>query len=143
MTTEIITILTVFSSEFTRPTWNNIQTLFFGAILCRGARRITCILRVMDLQEERNFSKYHRVLSRAEWNGLALSKILLGLLIKILPKAWPILIAVDETLERRRGKKIKAKGVYRDAVRSSQARGYYLLWFEVGVHDINCSVALV
>jgi hypothetical protein len=122
MTTEIITILTVFSSEFTRPTWKNIQILFVGAILCRGARRITSILRVMDLQEERNFSKYHRVLSRAQWNSLALSKILLGLLIKILPESWPILIAVDETLERRRGKKIKAKGVYRDAVRSSQSK---------------------
>lgn len=122
MTTEIISILTAFSSEYTRPTWKNIQTLFIGAILCRGARRITSILRVMDLCNERNFSKYHRVLSRAAWNELALSKILLGLLIKILPASWPILIAVDETLERRKGKKIKAKGVYRDAVRSSQSK---------------------
>ena len=119
---EIITILAAFSSEFTRPTWRNIQTLLAGAILCRGARRITSILRVMGLREEKNFSKYHRVLSRAEWNSLALSKILLGMLIYILPKSWPILIAVDETLERRKGKKIKAKGVYRDAVRSSQSK---------------------
>jgi hypothetical protein len=122
MTTEIISVLAAFASEFTRPTWKNIQTLFIGAILCRGARRITSILRVMDLREERNFSKYHRVLSRAEWNGLALSKILLGILITVLPVSWPILIAVDETLERRKGKKIKAKGVYRDAVRSSQSK---------------------
>lgn len=122
MTAEIISILTAFSSEFTRPTWKNIQTLFIGAILCRGARRITSILRVMDLCNERNFSKYHRVLSRAAWNELALSRILLGLLVKTLPASWPILIAVDETLERRKGKKIKAKGVYRDAVRSSQSR---------------------
>ena len=120
--TEIITILAAFSSEFTRPTWKNIQLLLTGAILCRGARRITSILRVIGLQEERNFSKYHRVLSRAQWNGLALSKILLGLLIGILPQSWPILIAIDETLERRKGKKIKAKGVYRDAVRSSQSK---------------------
>ena len=122
MTTEIISVLAAFASEFTRPTWKNIQTLFIGAILCRGARRITSILRVMDLREERNFSKYHRVLSRAEWNGLVLSKILLGMLIAILPVSWPILIAVDETLERRKGKKINAKGVYRDAVRSSQSK---------------------
>jgi hypothetical protein len=118
----IITILAAFSSEFTRPTWRNIQTLLTGAILCRGARRITSILRVMGLREEKNFSKYHRVLSRAEWNNLTLSKILLGMLICILPKSWPILIVVDETLERRKGKKIKAKGVYRDAVRSSQSK---------------------
>ncbi len=52
---------------------------------------------------------------------MGLAKILFGLLIKLLPESWPILIAVDETLERRRGKKIKAKGLYRDAVRSSQS----------------------
>ena len=98
------------------------QTLLIGAILCRGARRISSILRVMGLGSEKNFSKYHRVLSRDRWCGLTLSKILFGALIKCLPKSWPILIAADETLERRRGKKIKAKGVYRDAVRSSQSK---------------------
>jgi DDE superfamily endonuclease len=118
---EIISVLAVFASHFTKPTWKNLQTLFMGAILCRGPRRITSILRVMGLMHEKNFSKYHRILSYVKWNGLTLSKILLGLLIQILPDSWPILIAVDETLERRKGKKIKAKGVYRDAVRSSQS----------------------
>lgn len=122
MTPEILAVLTTFSSEFSRPTWKNIQILLIGAILCRGSRRVSNVLRVMGLASIRNFSKYHRVLSRAEWNSLKLAKILLGLLIKLLPSSWPILIAVDETLERRRGKKIKAKGVYRDAVRSSQSR---------------------
>lgn len=122
LTGVIISILASFAPHFTKPTWKNLQTLFTGAILCRGPRRITSILRVMGLANEINFSKYHRILSHARWNGLALSKILLGLLIQILPASWPILIAVDETLERRKGKKIKAKGVYRDAVRSSQSK---------------------
>jgi hypothetical protein len=121
LTTEILALLSVFASEFSLPTWKNIQVLLEGAILCRGPRRISSVLRIMGLASIRNFSKYHRVLSRAEWNGLALAKILFGLLIKLLPESWPILIAVDETLERRRGKKIKAKGLYRDAVRSSQS----------------------
>lgn len=121
LTTAILAVLAVFSSEFSMPTWKNIQILLIGAILCRGSRRISNILRVMGLSSIRNFSKYHRVLSRAEWNGLALAKILLGLLIKLLPESWPIVVAVDETLERRRGKKIKAKGLYRDAVQSSQS----------------------
>jgi hypothetical protein len=85
----------------------------------------------MGLSNSANFSKYHRVLSRANWNGLALAKILLGLLVQLLPASWPIIIAVDETLERRRGKKIKAKGLYRDAVRSSQSNvvtSYGLKW---------------
>jgi len=120
LTTEILAVLAIFASEFSLPTWKNIKVLLMGAILCRGPRRISSILRVMGLASIPNFSKYHRVLSRAKWNGLTLSKILFGLLVKLLPESWPILIAVDETLERRRGKKIKAKGVYRDAVRSSQ-----------------------
>ena len=74
----------------------------------------------MGLSSVRNYSKYHRVLNRAKWDSLILPKILFGLLLKMLPDSWPILIAVDETLERRKGKKIKAKAVYRDAVRSSQ-----------------------
>lgn len=121
MTPEIVAVLSVFSSEFSRPTWKNIQVLLIGAILCRGPRRVSSILRVMGLASIRNFSKYHRVLSRAQWDGLMLSKILLGLLVKLLPSSWPILVAVDETLERRKGKKIKAKGLYRDAVRSSHS----------------------
>lgn len=121
LTTAILTLLAAFASEFSSPTWKNIQVLLEGAILCRGPRRISHVLRVMGLASIRNFSKYHRVLSRAQWNGLTLSKILLGLLVKLLPESWPILIAVDETLERRRGKKIKSKGLYRDAVRSSQS----------------------
>jgi len=122
MTPEIISVLSAFAPLFTKPTWKNINTLLIGAILCRGARRITNILRVMGLSEVKNFSKYHRVLSRTQWNSLIASKILLGLLIKLLPESWPIIVAVDETLERRRGKKIKAKGAYRDAVASSQSR---------------------
>ena len=122
MTPEIISALTAFAPLFTRPTWKNINTLLIGAILCRGARRITSILRVMGLSEIKNFSKYHRVLSRTQWNSLIASQILFGLLVNLLPESWPIIVAVDETLERRRGKKIKAKGAYRDAVASSQSR---------------------
>lgn len=131
LTTGILAVLAAFASEFSRPTWKNIQVLLMGAILCRGPRRISSVLRIMELASIRNFSKYHRVLSRAEWDGLALAKILLGLLIKLLPESWPILVTVDETLERRRGKKIKAKGLYRDAVQSTQSNvvtSYGLKW---------------
>lgn len=103
LTAEIISVLAAFAPQCTRPTWKNIQPLFLGAVLCRGARRVTSILRVMGLAKEKNYSKYHRVLSHARWDGLVLSKILLGLLMALLPPSWPILIAVDETLERRKG----------------------------------------
>ena len=107
---DIITFLSIFASEFTVPMWQNMLILITGAVLCRGPRRVTAILRVLGLSDITNFGKYHRVLSRAKWNSINLSKILFGLLIALLPSSWPILIAVDETLERRKGKKIKAKG---------------------------------
>lgn len=131
MTAEILAVLAAFSSEFSQPTLKNIQILLIGAILCRGPRRVSSVLRIMGLASKGDFSKYHRVLNRAQWDGLKLAKILLGLLIKLLPDSWPVLIAVDETLERRRGKKIKAKGLYRDAVQSSQSNvvtSYGLKW---------------
>ena len=127
MTTEIITILAAFAPQFTRPTWKNIQILFLGAVLCRGARRVTSILRVMGLKNEKNFSKFHRILSHARWNGLALSKILLGLLIAIIPSFWPILIAVDETLC--------------GALQSIDC-GHFI-WFKMGMYDAYCSTSLV
>jgi len=103
-------------------TWKKSLLLLQGALLCTGARRITSILRVLGLSEERRFEKYHRVLNRDKWSCALSAKILLGLLIPLLPEGFPILIAVDETLERRKGKKIRAKGCYRDAIRSTEKK---------------------
>jgi len=76
----------------------------------------------MGLKDEEHFTNYHRVLNRAKWDALNGAKILLGLIIGLIPFGLPLIIAIDETIERRKGKKIKAKGVYRDAVRSSEKK---------------------
>lgn len=66
----------------------------------------------MGLSDEKHFINYHRVLNRATWSCLALSRILFGLLVTVLLSAnMSILVVIDDTLERRRGSKIKAKGV--------------------------------
>lgn len=113
-------VFNLFRELFTEPTWCHVQVLLLGAILCQGARRVSTILRIMGLGQEKRFEKYHRVLNRAQWSCVSGAKILLGLLIQLLPESWPILIVVDDTIERRSGKKIKAKGCYRDACRSTQ-----------------------
>lgn len=115
----IIAVLLPFAPVFSRPVWRHVQVLLVGAVLCRGARTVAAVLRVMGLGQEKRFEKYHRVLSRAQWSGLHGSKILLGLLVPLLPASWPIIIGPDDTIERRRGKKISAQGCYRDAVRST------------------------
>src|SRR5258707_13691412 len=95
--------------------------LVIGALLTTGKRTVSAVLRVMGLSQERNYPKYHQVLSRASWSGLAVSLILLRSLLKTFGKVGePLVFGIDETIERRRGEKIKAKGIYRDPVRSSK-----------------------
>ena len=96
------------------------QLLLVGAILSPGKRTVTSALRVMGLEDDRNFARYHHVLSRPVWQPLQLGRTLLWLLLQHLDQ-WdgPLVFGIDETLERRRGGRIKAKGIYRDGVRSS------------------------
>lgn len=117
---DIIAILNRFSPLFSNKVWSYAQILLIGAILCHKERTVAAVLRAMGLDNETHFIKYHRVLNRACWSSLQASKILLGLLIKMIPASWPIIIGIDDTIERRKGKKIKAKGCYRDPVRSTE-----------------------
>lgn len=69
----------------------------------------------MGLDREKRFNCYHRVLSRAAWSSREASRIPLEELVEaFVPEGAPLVVGVDETLERRQGKKIAAKGIYRD-----------------------------
>lgn len=116
----ILSFLAPFAVLFSCPVWNNAITLFTGAILCRGKRTVCAALRVMGLSHATNFAKYHHVLNRVDWSLLSAARILLNLLVSIIGEGKPLTLFIDETLERRKGPKIKAKGYYRDAVRSSK-----------------------
>jgi hypothetical protein len=82
---------------------------------------VSTVLRVLGLSHLATFSTYHRVLNRAVWSSLAVSRVLLGLLLAAFVPRGPVVVGIDETLERRRGAKIAAKGIYRDAARSSKS----------------------
>ena len=108
----ILSYIDPFATLFSCPVWNHALTLLMGAILCRGKRTVCAALRVMGLSHETNFSKYHHVLNRVKWSSLTASGILLGLLVNVIGKHNPLTMFIDETLERRKGPKIKAKGYY-------------------------------
>jgi hypothetical protein len=117
----IIRILAPFAPLFSRRVWPHAQSLLLGAILTPGARTVTAALRVMGLAMEHRFTNYHRVLNRATWSALQASRMLLGLLVaRLVPPGVPIVLGADDTVERRRGRQITAKGCYRDAVRSTK-----------------------
>src|SRR5437867_7978808 len=120
--TAIIHILRYFELAFSERVWEWAKVLLIGAILAPGKRTVTAALRVMGLSEEAQFQNYHRVLNRTRWSSRVLSRILLRLLVRtFVPPDAPILIGLDDHIERRRGDKIAAKGIYRDGVRSSKA----------------------
>ncbi len=93
--------------------------LLTGAILAPGRRTVASVLRITGLAQERRFVNYHRVLNRAAWCPRAAARLLLGLLIAAFAPSGPVVLGIDDTIERRRGKRIAAKGIYRDPVRSS------------------------
>ena len=110
-----------FAAMFTRPSWLNAVALATGALLCLNRRTVCAALRAVEGSADKGFSRFHRFLSRAEWSGLQGARILLGQLqAAFVPAGEPLVIAVDDSVERRRGAQIRDKGVWRDAVRSSR-----------------------
>jgi hypothetical protein len=117
---QMIRVLLPFVPLFSKRVWQHAQVLLAGAILAPGGRTVSSALRAMGLDQEKCFHRYHRVLSRASWSSQKVSRVLLGLLVEtFVPEGDPLVVGIDETLERRYGKKIRAKGVYRDPVRST------------------------
>ncbi len=118
---EYLTLIATFAPVFSARVWRHVQVLVVGGILAPGKRTVTSVLRVMGLSQNKHFQNYHRVLNRAAWSSLELSRLLLKLLVTTFVATGPIILGLDDTIERRRGAKIKAKGIYRDPVRSSHS----------------------
>jgi hypothetical protein len=116
----MIQVLAPFAPLFSKSVFEHVQLLLVGAILAPGKRTVASALRAVSLEDERRFCRYHRVLSRAVWSSREASRVLLGLLVEAFVPEGPLVLGIDDTLERRRGKKISAKGIYRDPVRSSR-----------------------
>jgi DDE superfamily endonuclease len=111
--------LAPFASLFTGPTWGRVPVLVEGALLTLHRRTVSAALRAAGRGRTADFARYHRVLNRARWSARAAAGVLLGLLVAAFAPSGPVVIGVDDTLERRWGKRIAARGIYRDAVRSS------------------------
>jgi hypothetical protein len=110
-----------FADLFTRPTWSNVLVLLAGVILAPGRRTVSTALRILGRERDPDFCTFHRILNRAAWSSRAVARQLLIVLVNALaPPDAPIVIGLDDTIERRWGAKISARGIYRDPVRSSK-----------------------
>ena len=120
MTPEFQALISTFSSVFSKPVWKKAQLLLVAALLCPGSRTITNLLRTAGHHKDKQFHKFHRFLSKDKWSALRLSQLLLSLLVKtFVPAGEALVFGIDETIERRWGRCISKRGIYRDAVRCS------------------------
>ncbi len=119
----IVAVLDTFRPEFSPRTWARVVTLVLGTITARGRRTVAAALRQMGLHDDPNFSSYHQVFNRASWSPRRLARRLLSAAIAaFVPKGVGLSFAIDETLERRWGRKIRKRGHYRDPLASSKER---------------------
>lgn len=114
--------ISAFAPLFSKKVFEHAKVLVTGALLVVGRRTVCSALRAVGLHGEKRFHKYHRVLSLAKWSPRKAAAILLRLLVdRFVAPGQPLVFGIDETLERRWGSKIKARGIYRDSVRSSHS----------------------
>src|SRR5215203_5147857 len=120
--TMMVRVLAPFAPLFSESVFEHAQVLMAGAILTPGRRTVSSALRAMGRDRSKTVQRYHGVLSRAKCSGMEASRVLLDSLVEaFVPEGEPLVVGVDETLERRQGKKISAKGIYRDPARSSRS----------------------
>jgi hypothetical protein len=114
-------VILAFAPLFRHSVWSAARLLLVGAVLAPGRRTVASVLRIVGLGSEPHFQNYHRVLNRVRWSSRAASRILLRLLVQSFAPSGPLLVGLDDTIERRWGKQIQARGIYRDPVRSSRS----------------------
>ncbi|WP_420608201.1 transposase [Novosphingopyxis sp.] len=125
-----------FAGMFTAPTWNRVLVLLIGAVLSPGRRTVAAALRITGLDQDTHFTNYHRVLNRSRWSRRRVARCLFHLLVDTFFPSGPVIVGLDDTLERRWGAKIAARGIYRDPTRSSHGhfvKASGLRWLSVTV----------
>jgi hypothetical protein len=113
-------LLAPFRHLFTRPTLRRLETVAAGVLLASGQRTIAAALRAVGKGDDAGFSGFHRLLNAARWSAFDSARLLLALIVAAFVPEGPVVLGLDDTIERRKGSRIAAKGIYRDPVRSSK-----------------------
>ena len=131
----LMTLLAAFAPLFTAPSFRTFTGLACG-FLAQGGKRTVCgMLSGAGLARLWPHDRAHSFFSRARWNagdlGLAAALLVISLLV---PAGAPVDVAVDDTLFKRRGKKVWAASWFHDGSASGPATtGYGNNWVVLGI----------
>jgi hypothetical protein len=114
-------LLLQFSFAFTDPTFQRYSVLMLSAILTSGRRTISNLLRTVPGLMSGDPSTYRRVFSLRRWSTWKVARVLISHIISHYIPEGDIHLAVDDTVDEHRGKKVYGKACHRDAVRSTHS----------------------
>jgi hypothetical protein len=118
-------LVSAFSIAFTRPTFQRVVVLLFGAIMALRQHTVTALLRTAGPLARGHWSDFHRVLCLRVWSNWPLGRVLAALVLELLPKDQPVICPVDDTTPQHKGKQVYGKGRHHDACRSTHS---HVVW---------------
>ena len=131
----LMTLLAVFAPLFTAPSFRTFAMLACGFSAHSGQRTVCGMLTGAGLSRLWPHDRAHYFFSRARWNpddlGIAAAKLVIALLV---PEREAVEVLVDDTLFRRRGKKVWAASWFHDGSAQGPAKtGYGNNWVVLAV----------
>jgi hypothetical protein len=126
----LASLMAVFGPLFTAPSFRTFCGLACGFLAQTGKRTVCGMLAGAGLSRLWPHERAHWFFARARWNpddlGLAVAKLVVALLV---PAGEPVVVAIDDTLFRRRGKKVWAASWFHDGSAPGPAKtGYGNNW---------------
>jgi DDE superfamily endonuclease len=122
----LMTLLAVFSSLFTAPSFRTFTALACGFLAQSGKRTVCGMLTGAGLSRAWSHDRAHYFFSRACWNpddlAIAVVRLVIALLV---PGGEPVEVLIDDTLFRRRGKKVWAASWFHDGSAQGPAKTAY------------------
>ena len=113
-------LLQQFFPIFTAPGAALFVRLMTGWVLCTTRRTVTGMLPFADPLGLRSHDAYHRFLPDGCWHMARLWHVLAQMLIQTFCRKGPLVLALDDTLFHRSGRKVDGAGYWRDAVHSTK-----------------------
>jgi hypothetical protein len=131
----LLVVAQVLRGCFTAPSFEVFTQLLAGMVTTRGPRTVTGMLTGAGLSQVWSHHRAHRFFSRAAWDPRKVALALSGAVIEaLLPAGAPVRVAVDDTLLRRRGKKVwAALWTHDGSARSQDKIGYGNTWVIVAI----------
>lgn len=115
-------LLQYFAPVFTAPTFLTFVQICNGWVLSHRHRFITDVIFSGGNVGNGHWARFHRFFSDASWDLDTLNMVLALLVARLLSPSGVLLLAVDDTLCRKRGLTIYGTGMHHDPLISSRAK---------------------